>query len=263
MATLRPAAVAGMFYPGEAAMLANEVQRMLENETAEPDPEPPRALVVPHAGYIYSGKLAARAYAHLKPWRQSYRRVLLLGPSHRVGFHGMALSGADYFTTPLGKIPLDRIGCAELKGMHGVMQRDDAHTMEHSLEVQLPFLQSVLGRFTLLPVVVGDADAEDVAAVIEHFWHDPQTLVVISTDLSHYLDDDTARRVDAETRMAVEHLDPEHIGYDQACGRNPLRGLLTVLRRHQRGITTLGMTNSSEASGDRDRVVGYGAWIVT
>ena len=254
--------MAGLFYPGEAASLRGEVRSLLQQEQAPTAPAPPRALVVPHAGYPYSGALAARAYARIAPFREQYQRVLLLGPSHRVPFRGLAVSSADFFRTPLGRIPVDDTGRQELAALAGVQLRDDAHAMEHSLEVQLPFLQELLGEFRLLPVVVGDADARQVAPVIEAFWDDPATLVVISTDLSHFLDYDSARRLDERTCSAVERFDHEAIEQEQACGRNPLRGLLAVARDRQAEIATLGLCNSGDVTGDHSRVVGYGAWLL-
>jgi AmmeMemoRadiSam system protein B len=261
MTILRPPAVAGLFYPDEAEKLSRQVARLV----AEAGPAPgdaPRALVVPHAGYIYSGAVAARAYARIREHAAQYHRVLLLGPSHRVPVHGLALPDADAFCTPLGNIPLDGEAMTRLRDLPQICINDDAHALEHSLEVQLPFLQTLLGTFTLVPLAVGRATATEVAQVIEPFWNDPHTLVVISTDLSHFLDLETARALDQRTREAIEALRPEAIGHDQACGRIPLSGLLEVLRQHGRGIETLAMDSSATASGDSSRVVGYGSWVV-
>lgn len=262
MTTRRPAAVAGLFYPDEPAALNRQIDTLMN--TAEPASEdhPPRALVVPHAGYPYSGPVAARAYAHIAPWRDHYRRVLLLGPSHRVPFRGMALSSADRFSTPLGDIPLDKDEQEALLQCKGVEEMDAPHAMEHSLEVQLPFLQRLLGDFRLIPLSVGDAPVEQVAAIIERYWSDPETLVVISTDLSHFLTLEQARALDDRTREAIERRDYKAIGDDQACGRYPLRGLLKVLDQHDAGIDTLAMGTSADTTGDASRVVGYGAWLV-
>lgn len=262
MMTRRPAAVAGLFYPDDPAALNRQIDELMDGASAAPGARPPRALVVPHAGYPYSGPVAAEAYARIAPFRDQYKRVLLLGPSHRVPFRGMALSSADSFTTPLGDIPLDEASREQLLSMDGVQEMDAAHAMEHSLEVQLPFLQRLLGDFRLIPLSVGDAPVARIAAVIDHFWNDPETLVVISTDLSHFLPLEQARAMDERTRRAIEHRDYRAIGDDQACGRYPLRALLSVLQRRGREIETLAMGTSADTTGDASRVVGYGAWVV-
>lgn len=262
MTTRRPAAVAGLFYPDEPAALDRQINELMDNAEPARDERPPRALVVPHAGYPYSGPVAAQAYAHIEPWRDQYQRVLLLGPSHRVPLRGMALSNADEFTTPLGDVPIDTDECEALLEYSGVHGMDAAHAMEHSLEVQLPFLQRLIGDFRLIPLAVGDAPPGEVARVIERYWDDPATLVVISTDLSHFLTLEQARALDDRTRQAIEQRDHRAIGDDQACGRYPLRGLLKVLKEQDAGIETLAMGTSADATGDSSRVVGYGAWLV-
>lgn len=262
MTTTRPPAVAGMFYPGEPAALNQQIDALMDRARPVDDKEPPRALVVPHAGYPYSGPVAAQAYAHIAPFREQYERVLLLGPSHRVPFRGMALSSADAFTTPLGDVPLDTRECQVLLGYEGVQEMDAAHAMEHSLEVQLPFLQRLLGDFRLIPLSVGDVPVQQVAAVIERYWADPATLMVISTDLSHFFTLKQAEELDDRTREAIERRDYKAIGDDQACGRYPLRGLLKVLDDQDAGIETLAMGTSADTTGDASRVVGYGAWLV-
>lgn len=261
MEIVREAAVADMFYPADPAILEGQIADLIDR--AGDNQEPALALIVPHAGYIYSGPVAASAYIHLRALRGKIRKVVLLGPSHRVGFRGIAISGADYFVTPLGRIPLDHTALKALLDMPQVHLFDQAHADEHSLEVQLPFLQKMLGDFTLTPLVVGDANADDVAEVIEALWKDEQTLVVVSTDLSHYHDYHTAQRLDRNTCTAIESLEPADIGYDQACGRNPLNGLLTVARHRNLHVHTLDLRNSGDTAGPRDRVVGYGAWMLT
>lgn len=262
MAINRPAAVAGLFYPDRPAVLNEQIDHLLRQHPIAGETHAPHALVVPHAGYRYSGGIAARAYARLMPWHNHYRRVLLLGPCHGLPFEGLALSSARAFSTPLGDVPLDQAACNDLLSLDGVRVLDAAHEREHSLEVQLPFLQSVLEDFSLIPLAVGAAPPEQVAAVINHFWEDPRTLIVISTDLSHFLDQENATALDGRTRDAIERLAFRDIGYEQACGRNPLRGLLAVLKEHGLGIETLAMGTSAGASGDYSRVVGYGAWVV-
>lgn len=262
MTTTRPPAVAGMFYPGERAVLNRQIDALMDRARPVEVEGPPKALVVPHAGYPYSGPVAAQAYAHIAPFSDRYERILLLGPSHRVPFRGMALSSADAFTTPLGDVPLDTRECQALLGYEGVQEMDAAHAMEHSLEVQLPFLQRLLGDFRLIPLSVGDVPVQQVASVIERYWADPATLVVISTDLSHFLTLRQAEELDDRTREAIEQRDYKAISDDQACGRYPLRGLLKVLDDQDASIETLAMGTSADTTGDASRVVGYGAWLV-
>lgn len=258
---VRPPAVAGMFYPAQRDALLAVIGELLGDSCVEDESATcPKALIVPHAGYVYSGKVAAEAYAQLCPHRARIRRIVLLGPSHRVGFSGLAVTSADAYRTPLGDVALDTQAARQLATLPGVQVLDAAHAGEHSLEVQLPFLQAVLGEFTLLPVVVGDARPELVAEALEQFWYDEHTLFVISSDLSHYLDYDTAQRIDRVTCQAIENLAGDLIGDEQACGRHPVKGLLLAARRHHLHPVTLRLCNSGDTAGDRRRVVGYGAW---
>jgi AmmeMemoRadiSam system protein B len=222
----------------------------------------PKAIIAPHAGYIYSGPVAASVYARLKPLRGVVQRVVLLGPSHRVGFEGVALSSADCYETPLGRIALDRPAVEALADLPSVRVFDAAHAREHSLEVHLPFLQAVLGELTLVPLVVGDAAPGQVAQVLERLWGGPETLIVVSSDLSHYHDYATARRLDAATSQAIEQMRFEDIGYDDACGRIPVSGLLHYARHHGFRVQTIDLRNSGDTAGGRDRVVGYGAYAI-
>ncbi len=260
MPVVRPSAVAGMFYPAEHDELLEMVHTYLREAGVSSDPVP-KAIIAPHAGYIYSGPVAASAYARLIQARDTIQRVVLLGPSHRVGFHGIATSSADYFHTPLGDTPLDKTLVQQVLLLSGVQRLDQAHQMEHSLEVHLPFLQEVLGDFTLLPLVVGDASPEEVAAVLREVWGGEETLIVVSSDLSHYHDYATAQRMDRATSKAIEELDPQAIGHDDACGRIPLRGLLLVAREKQLMAETIDLRNSGDTAGPRDQVVGYGAYL--
>ena len=187
--------------------------------------------------------------------------MVLLGPSHRVGFEGLALSSADFFRTPLGDVPLDAVARQQLASLPQVRVRDEAHLLEHSLEVHLPFLQEVLGEFSLVPLVVGDASAEEVDAVLELLWGGAETLVVVSSDLSHYHSYDRAREMDRDTSQAIEELRYRDLDYDDACGRNPVRGLLLAADRHGLGGHTVDLRNSGDTAGPRDRVVGYGAYL--
>ena len=255
----RKPAVAGMFYPGGPDELRVMLREFLA--AAAPAGAAPKALIVPHAGYIYSGPIAATAYAQLRTARDEIRRIVLLGPSHRVPFRGLALSSAHVFNTPLGDIPLDLEAAEAIRRLPQVQVLDQAHSLEHSLEVQLPFLQEVLGEFTLMPLVVGDASAAEVAEVLEVLWDGPETRLVISSDLSHYHDYQTARRMDGATSRAIEALDPQAIGYEDACGRVPVIGLLAAARLHGLRVRTLDLRNSGDTAGPRDQVVGYGAYV--
>jgi AmmeMemoRadiSam system protein B len=209
---------------------------------------------------VYSGPVAGTVYARLAPLRGRVRRVVLIGPSHHVGFRGLAVPSADAFATPLGDVAVDRAAVERLLALPGVTERDDAHAREHSLEVQLPFLQEVLGEFALVPLAAGDASAEEVAAVLEPFLAEPETLVVVSSDLSHYQGYDTARRMDEATSRAIEALRPELLDGERACGYVGVRGLLLLARRWGLAARTLDLRSSGDTAGDRDRVVGYGAY---
>jgi AmmeMemoRadiSam system protein B len=259
MIRIREAAVAGSFYPAEPGALRATVQSLLDQVPASRGPAP-EALVVPHAGYVYSGPVAATAFARLRPHCDRYRRVVLLGPAHCVAFEGLATSAAEAYRTPLGDIPLDRAAAFALEHP-AVSSLEAAHVPEHSLEVQLPFLQCVLDSFTLLPLVVGHAAPAAVAEVIERLWDGPETLVIVSSDLSHYLQYEAARRRDGGTCRAVESLDDGRIGLSDACGATPLRGLLVAAQRRGLQAVTLDLRNSGDTAGGRSRVVGYGAWM--
>jgi len=255
----REPAVAGMFYPDDPVLLQRQLDDLLDRDIT-PGPAP-KALIVPHAGYIYSGSIAASAYLQLLPIRTQIQRVVLLGPSHRVGFEGLAASSAQYFSTPLGLVRLDQSAMDDVLLLPQVRVNDAAHQEEHSLEVQLPFLQMILKKdFSLIPLVVGDATASAVAEVLEILWGGPETLLLISSDLSHYLDYASAQRLDSATSTAIEQLNPQAIDYQQACGRNPVSGLLLAARHHGLNATTLDLRNSGDTAGARDRVVGYGAY---
>ena len=259
MPQIRPAAVAGMFYPADAAELQQEINHYLQSNPGLETP--PKAMIVPHAGYIYSGPVAATAYSCLTPVRDVINRVVLLGPAHRVPFTGLASSSASGFQTPLGTVPLDQPAIQKLNQLPQVHIMDIAHEQEHSLEVHLPFLQVVLNDFELIPLVVGDASKKDVAEVLELVWGGEETLIVISSDLSHYQSYKVAQQIDRATSDAIEQLQPDQIHYDMACGRNPVNGLLEVARRKHLHAKTLDLRNSGDTAGPRDRVVGYGAYV--
>ncbi len=255
----RQPAVAGMFYPDNPGELAATVKHYLQS--APEISGTPKAIIVPHAGYVYSGPVAASAYASLIPLKDRITRVVLLGPSHRVPLLGMASTSADRFLTPLGAIAIDREAINSILQYPQVHTMNEAHTLEHSLEVQLPFLQLTLGDFKLVPVVVGEASADEVATVLNALWGGDETLIVISSDLSHYHDYDTARKMDSRTSAAIEALSPEKIHDDDACGRNPVKGLLEVARQRHLHARTVDLRNSGDTAGPRDQVVGYGAYL--
>ncbi len=259
MTTVRHPAVAGQFYPANARALHAMVAGLL-NEAESSGPVP-KAIIVPHAGYIYSGPVAASAYARLKPARDIIRRVVLLGPAHHVAFRGLAVSSAYAFATPLGSIPIDYVPINLILSLPQVHVLDQAHAEEHSLEVHLPFLQEVLRDFMLVPLVVGDATPEEIDEVLEVLWGGPETLIVISSDLSHYHDYETARRLDSATSHAIEALRPQDIHYEDACGRNPVNGLLYAAKKHYLQAETVDLRNSGDTAGPRDQVVGYGAYV--
>jgi AmmeMemoRadiSam system protein B/AmmeMemoRadiSam system protein A len=255
-----------MFYPADAAELDATVRAMLAEAGGDiraEAPGRPKAIIAPHAGYVYSGPVAASAYACLRPIAGEIRRVVLIGPAHRVRLEGIAVSAAEAFTTPLGPVPVDTAAVAAISTLPQVTRLEPAHADEHCLEVHLPFLQEILGTFSIVPMLVGRASGEEVAEVLERLWGGPETLIVVSSDLSHYLDYDSARRLDAETTRAIEALSPDEIGYEQACGRVPVAGLLELARRRGLVVTTLDLRNSGDTAGDRRRVVGYGAWLFT
>ncbi len=258
MTVIREPAVAGQFYPGDAEELSRTVECLLD-EVNSGAGDAPKALIVPHAGYIYSGSVAARAYARLRPYSKQYQRVILLGPCHRVPVQGLALSAADVFRTPLGDVPLDKKAIASIESLW-VEFFDETHEFEHSLEVHLPFLQSVLGSFALVPIIAGNTTHERVADVLDALWGGPETLIVISSDLSHYRGYDQARAIDGETRQAIEDLEVRGLDHDVACGATPIGGLLITAKRRGMKVTTLDMKNSGDTAGDRRYVVGYGSW---
>src|SRR5881397_2811988 len=227
MPSTRAAAVAGHFYPADAATLREQVARCLEQADTDDERErPPKLLVVPHAGYVYSGEIAAQAYALLARWRERITRVVLLGP-----VRGLAAPTVAAFQTPLGRIPIDRAALADLRDLPQVVRDDFAHAPEHSLEVQLPFLQSVLADFALLPLAVGDASPDEVAAVLERVWGGDETLIVISSDLSHYLPYEQAQARDSRTVQRMLRLDGT-LGTHDACGARAVNGALLAAQHH-------------------------------
>jgi len=254
----RPAAVAGMFYPAAAAALRQAVGTLIDGATAAAEMAAPKLLVVPHAGFVYSGPVAAQAYAALGRWRTRFRRVVLLGPAHRVAVRGIAVPTVAAFDTPLGAVALDRDAIASIADLPQVVASDAAHAHEHALEVQLPFLQAVLERFTLVPLAVGHMAPAVVAEVLERLWGGDETLIIVSTDLSHDLPYAQARVTDAQTVQRMLRFDAT-IAHDEACGATPLNGALQVAQRHGLQARLLDLRNSGDTAGDRARVVGYAA----
>lgn len=261
MTQTRQPAVAGLFYPADKQSLENDIHEYLEQSTTGVI-ENPKVIIVPHAGYVYSGPIAASAYKQIIPFKDKIKRVVLLGPSHRVAFDGLAVPEYEFFCTPLGNIAIDQGGIKELLVFPQVIVSDQAHRDEHSLEVQLPFLQEILDDFTLIPIVVGDAERDEVAEVINKLWGDDHTLIVISTDLSHYHEYNEAKQLDRATSDAIVNLKPELISYEDACGRNGLKGIMTVAEKRHLTVEILDLRNSGDTAGDKGRVVGYGAYVI-
>jgi MEMO1 family protein len=259
LSTTRPPAVAGLFYPARAADLREEVRSLLEPADVGGGLRSAKAYVVPHAGYVYSGPIAASAYARLRSRAARIERVVLLGPSHRFPLHGLALPTTASFSTPLGEVALDRDLARKAAALSQVVESDAAHALEHSLEVQLPFLQEVLEDFLLLPFVVGEATPGAVAEVIELCHGGPETLILISSDLSHYLPYAACAEIDERTASAIVDLMPP-IDHDQACGATPVNGVLELARLRRWSAELLDLRNSGDTAGDRSRVVGYGAF---
>lgn len=254
----RPAAVAGLFYPGEASVLARTLTALLSDARAQA-PAVPKALIAPHAGYVYSGPIAANAYALLAPARDLIKRVVLLGPTHRVAVRGLAVPAATRFATPLGVVDLDLEAVERLRALPQVVVSDAAHALEHSLEVHVPFLQTVLADWKLVPLAVGHADAQDVAAVLDILYGGPETLIVVSSDLSHYLDYRRAQSVDRATCEAILGLKTD-IDHEQACGATPVSGLALTARLKGLRPELIDLRNSGDTAGDKGRVVGYASF---
>lgn len=261
---IRPTAVAGTFYPAIAKVLKLQVddflQKAIDSQTGALPSTPPKAIIAPHAGYVYSGPIAASVYARLRPWHDVIKRVILIGPSHRVPFEGLATSGADFFATPLGDIPLDRDAIKQSLSLTQVSELDEAHRLEHSLEVHLPFLQEVLDGFTLVPLVFGRTQAEAIDEVLELFWNDPETLIVVSSDLSHFHNYAEASAIDKRAAQAIGELASHNLVSEQACGQLAIQALLLAAKRHGLKPSLLDLRNSGDTAGTKDRVVGYGAF---
>ncbi len=261
MQKIRTPAVAGTFYPDQKDELKAMLESMLNSEFAE-QKKTPKAIVAPHAGYIYSGATAARVYKNLESGSHQYNRVILIGPSHHVSFEGLALPSYKFFMTPLGHIEIDHLAVEQILHFEYACCMDQAHMKEHSLEVHLPFLQWVLQEFKLVPIVTGNVRPEQVAEIIELFFKDQHTFIVISTDLSHFLDYESAQKKDKNTTEMIEKLAFEKLSHDSACGRAGLAGLLLWARQSGHKVKTVDLRNSGDTAGDKNRVVGYGAYVI-
>ncbi len=256
----RPAAVAGTFYPGEPRALAQTVAGMLADADCHPTPSA-KALIAPHAGYVYSGPVAATAYRCLEGVAGRLKQVVLLGPAHRVYLDGMAFPSVDAFETPSGTVPLDRAAIEAALYLPATCLSDEAHAREHSLEVHLPFLQALLEDFTLVPVVVGQCAAADVARVLELLWDGEETLILVSSDLSHYHPYGVAREIDARTTEEILSRSV-HLTGEEACGANAINGLMLAARQHGLRVRALDVRNSGDTAGDRQQLVGYGSYVL-
>lgn len=254
----KPAAV-GMFYPANPDELQGLIKKYLQ--AVSTFSSVPKALIAPHAGYIYSGPVAATAYAQLLQIKDQINKVILLGPSHRVPFFGLATTHVNSYLTPLGEVPIDHAAVQQISSLPQVKHLEDAHVYEHSLEVHLPFLQTILMDFSLVPLVVGEANPEDVAEVLTALWGGEETLIVISSDLSHYHNYQTAQQLDQATSQAIENLQPDKIQHEQACGRYPINGLLHTAKDKGLTVETVDLRNSGDTAGPRNQVVGYGAYV--
>lgn len=265
MVDVRRAAVAGSFYPDNAYSLRALVREHLSGAGASVAPSlaPPKALIVPHAGYVYSGPVAAHAYVTLEAGRGTIERVVLLGPSHHVPFEGLAMPNSSAFETPLGRVPIDLDASGRVLSLPFVRTFDAAHQWEHSLEVQLPFLQQTLDRFSLIPIAVGRATPAQVREALDLVWGGAETVIIVSSDLSHYQAYETAQRMDLATAHAIESLDAASIADEDACGRVGIQGLLEAANEHALVPHRLDLRSSGDTAGPRGQVVGYGAWAFT
>jgi MEMO1 family protein len=270
---IRRPAVAGFFYPQDPQALRTAIAGYLA-QANRPQTAPnaagtarpvctsrPKALIAPHAGYVYSGPIAASAYSALGCAAHEIERVVLIGPSHFLPFSGLAVSRAEAFETPLGAVPVDDAARRAILRVPHVVTADAPHAREHSLEVQLPFLQVLLDEFQVLPIAAGDATAREVAAALECVWGNEETLIVVSSDLSHYLEYAAARSVDASTARSILNCSTE-LGGEQACGCVGINGLMNVARERELEVRLLDLRNSGDTAAERARVVGYGAFAL-
>jgi AmmeMemoRadiSam system protein B len=258
-AKIRPPAVAGSFYPGSPQRLRAELESLLADAPVRAAHRL-KAVIAPHAGYVYSGKIAASAFVQLRERAKEITRVVLIGPAHYLALRGIAVPTVEAFETPLGPVPVDHAALAAIADLPCVLANDAAHAPEHALEVELPFLQMTLGHFQVVPLLVGDAEPKEVAQALRRLWGGAETLIVISSDLSHYHDYESARRLDAATAGTIERGDWAQLGSRNACGFLPIAGLLVETAQRGLAAQRLALCNSGDSAGGRDRVVGYGAW---
>lgn len=260
MPKIRPAAVAGMFYPADAKKLQTTVHHLLD--IAEHSDIKPKALIAPHAGYIYSGSIAACAYNSLKNCKNNFKKIFLLGPAHTKPVKSIALPSHEYFSTPLGQYKLDTDTISKIAKKYNFEFDDLAHMKEHCLEVHIPFLQVLYPESELIPIVVGHCDQSFLADILEPYWNNKDTMFIISSDLSHYHQYTDAMRIDAQTTKAIENLDSDLISPKRACGCYPIKGILELAHRHNLKVKTIAQCNSGDTAGDKSKVVGYGAYII-
>jgi len=261
MEKIRTAAVAGFFYPDDPQVLTNSITQLLNQADVDNTLLPPKVIIAPHAGYIYSGITAAKVYKQLAPLHHIIKRVVIIGPAHRTAFTGLALSDADFFDTPLGKVQIDKTNNDDLLMLEDVNLFEQAHLEEHSLEVQLPFLQQLLEHFSIIPIVAGHKSTNLVENAIETLWGGNETLIVISSDLSHFHGYMTAQHIDAETSHAILNFDFNSIGPKEACGCYAINGLLKFAQHHPLDVSLIDLRNSGDTAGDHNRVVGYGSYL--
>ena len=258
----RPPAVANQFYPGNPERLQQTVANLIS--ASKRSALSPKALIAPHAGYMYSGPIAASAYTHLYNIAEPIKTGVLIGPSHRVRLEGLAASRAVCFETPLGDVRVNQEENARLMNrFEWVHYNDNAHALEHGLEVQLPFLQTMLDDFTIVPLVCGDSLPEQVSTVLNILGEDRKTFIVISSDLSHFHDYSTACFVDKVTTEAIETYTWEAINGKMACGHIAIRGCLQFAKKHHLRVYTVAQCNSGDTQGNKQKVVGYGAYLFT
>lgn len=261
MHSIRPAAVAGSFYPADRNQLDSDIEYYLTH-CHQTEFTQAKAFIVPHAGIQYSGIIAASVYSAIARSAQSFERVILMGPCHRVWIEGMAIPAVDSFESPLGNIPLDKNILQSISQFPDVQISDVAHQDEHSLEVQLPFLQKALQNFSLVPILVGEVDCESVAEMINFLWSLDDTLFLISSDLSHFHDYDTASKIDRQTTMKIINKDYHLIDHHMACGCTPIQGILSVAKSKHLPVNCIKQCNSGDTAGDKSRVVGYASYAI-
>ncbi len=261
MIRVRPAVFAGSFYPAAPQVLIKNIEAML-NKTSRPIIESIKAFIVPHAGYIYSGQIAAEVFRQLKSTHQNLKNIVLIGPSHRVWFKGLSVPSAEKFATPLGEIDLNCEQIKQLIKKPQVHVRDDAHQQEHCLEVQLPFIQYLFKQIKIIPIVVGETTTAEIIEVLECYWDDPQTVILVSSDLSHFHDYQTAKNIDQTTQKFIESFDYQSIENQMACGSAAIKAVLKMAKQKSMQITHLGYCNSGDTAGDINRVVGYAAYAI-